>query len=89
MKQILIAGAVGAIACLLAPTATIAQTGYYEWSTKRPFSGWVGTGRRNYYCDYIKYPVRKCSKQRVCKSGRCWWKENCRTVGWDIRQTCY
>jgi hypothetical protein len=85
--------ACAALACALAgglPKAVQARDNYYEWSTRHPFSGWVwGGGRHSYYCDYIRYPVRRCSRQKVCQGGRCWWTENCRVVGWDIRQTCY
>lgn len=92
MVKPVIAGMVLALALFagLAPGAAAQRgNGYYEWSTKRPFSGWVGFGRRRYYCDYIRYPVRDCRRQRVCRSGRCWTEENCRVVGWDIRQSCY
>ena len=60
----------------------------YEWSTKRPFSGFVSYGARTLYCDYIKYPKRRCYPQRVCNGGRCYSKQKCKFVGWDIRQTC-
>ena len=60
----------------------------YQWSTTRPFSGFAWIGGRQRYCDYIKYPKRHCYPQRVCKGGGCYYKQKCKFVGWDIRQTC-
>lgn len=79
--------AILALACL-APQGVQARD-YYEWSTRRPFSGWVWGGRRSYYCDYIRYPKRDCRPRKVCRGGRCSVQERCRVVGWDIRQSCY
>lgn len=73
----------------LVPIGSAHARDYYEWSTRKPFSGWVGGGRRSYYCDYIKYPVRDCDTRQVCKRGKCRTTETCRVVGWDIRQSCY
>lgn len=86
---LLIASAAVAAAVVVAPAETAARD-YYEWSTRRPFSGWVwGGGRRSYYCDYIRYPVRECRPRKICHKGKCRTEERCRVVDWDIRQTCY
>ena len=91
MAKMIIAGA--ALALLLVSgilPAAAHHSRYYEWSTTRPYSGWAGIGTKSYYCDYIKYPVRKCRHKRVCRHGNCWSvRTNCRTVGWNIRQSCY
>jgi hypothetical protein len=91
MPRTVLALAASCVVLTAMTAATFAgdRSGYYEWSTKRPFSGWVGPPPHSYYCDYIRYPVRRCSSRRVCKGGKCWHKESCRVVGWDIRQTCY
>ncbi len=78
-----------ALLAVASPAPAGNRSGYYEWSTKRPFSGWVGPPPHSYYCDYIKYPVRKCTYRRVCKGGKCGRREVCKVVGWDIRQSCY
>lgn len=73
---------------VFASAASLAAPRYYEWQTNRPFSGWVGVGPHSYYCDYIRYPVRRCGPVRVCKRGKCWTRQNCRVVGWRIMQSC-
>lgn len=91
MRQLILIICAAAMAVVLLPhERAAARDGYYEWSTRRPFSGWIGGGgRRSYYCDYIRYPVRDCSPRKVCRKGRCQVEERCRVVDWDIRQTCY
>ena len=90
LKQLVALALSGLVVILAgAPLQARDRSGYYEWSTKRPFSGWVGPPSHSYYCDYIKYPVRKCSYRNVCRRGKCRQQENCKVVGWDIRQSCY
>ena len=90
MAKMIIAGAAAAFLLVSGLAPALAYSRYYEWSTNRPYSGWAGIGTKSYYCDYIKYPVRKCRHKRVCRRGNCWSVQtNCRTVGWDIRQSCY
>ena len=55
---------------------------YEEWSTTQPFSGFKGTTSRKSFCDYIRYPKRRCSNNR-------YGKRVCKVVGWDVRQACY
>ena len=93
--RILAAAAVAAFVIAASAPASAKSGGYwnvgarsYQWSTNRPFSGWVMFGARSYYCDYIKYPKRRCYSKRVCKGGRCYPQQKCKFVGWDIRQTC-
>lgn len=45
----------------------------------RGYSGFVGP--RNYYCDYVRFPDRRC---HVDRAGR----ERCRIVGWRMVQRC-
>ena len=59
-----------------------ASAAYYEWSTNRPFSGFLQFGRHSLYCDYIRYPIRKCDHDRYGNPVRC------RVVGWNVRQHC-
>ncbi len=55
-----------------------------SYETRRPahgYSGWVLYGGRQYYCDYIRRPNRRCW---VDRRGR----ERCRVVGWTLEQRC-
>lgn len=66
-----------------------AQFGYgrnreRQWIIETPgpargYSGFVGP--RNYYCDYVRYPVRNCFADRT---GR----ERCRITSWRMVQRC-
>ncbi len=79
-----------ALAAMLASGSipAVAQT-YLEWSTNHPFSGFRGGYTRSgSYCDYIRYPIRKCGPHRVCRRGKCRTERSCRVVGWDTRQSC-
>lgn len=90
MRKMLTAVALSAAVIALGALPALADRGgYYEWSTRRPFSGWVGVPPYSYYCDYIRYPVRECGYRTVCRHGKCYEREQCRIVGWDIRQSCY
>ena len=58
-------------------------TSTYE--SRRPvrgYSGWMRYGNRDYYCDYIRTPKRRC---RTDRRGR----QRCRVVGWTLNQRCY
>lgn len=81
MTKTVMAFAIAAIALLVTLPAAKAAT-WHEWTTNRPFSGWVGFGRHAYYCDYIRYPKRVCSYDRR-RAG-----QRCRVVGWTVRQHC-
>lgn len=70
------------VAVIAALAGDAARAQYYEWETKRPFSGFIGIGPRSIYCDYIRYPKRVCSYDRYGNSHKC------RVVGWEIRQHC-
>jgi len=45
----------------------------------RGYSGFVGP--RNYYCDYVRYPNRRCT---IDARGR----ERCRITSWRMVQRC-
>lgn len=88
LKKIITATALAAV--VVTGTIPAMAKPYYEWSTKYPFSGFQGGyGKGSYYCDYIRYPKRVCDYKRVCHHGHCYEKPICRTVGWDVRQSCY
>ena len=49
-----------------------------DYQFKKPMNGY--TGRQGaYYCDFVKLPNRKCDANG----------NNCKIVGWTLRQTCY
>lgn len=74
-----------AAAALSPPPAQAQPTyrggGYYEDNTitKRPEHGYSGflPGPGQVYCDYRRYPIRKCDKR-----GRC------RAAAWRLQQYC-
>lgn len=52
-----------------------------EYKFDKPMHGYSGHSG-NYYCDYQRVPVRKCSLDR---SGN----ERCAIVSWTLRQMCH
>ncbi len=51
-----------------------------DYHFKKPMHGYSGRAGE-FYCDYVRLPERKC----VVAGGR----EQCKVVGWTLRQTCY
>lgn len=75
------------LACAaLAAASSVANAGgdkeYFtqDYQFKKPMHGFSGHSG-NYYCDYQRYPDRKC----VVIGG----VEKCKIVGWTLRQHCY
>lgn len=65
------------------PWPTYRGSGRYEDSTidrapRRGYTGWGSGHLRNRFCDYTRYPIRRCNN-----NGRC------RVVAWETRQYCY
>lgn len=79
---------VGLAAMTAVPTAAEAQFDWgrreRQWTIETPgptrgYSGFVSP--RNYYCDYVRYPNRRCT---VDARGR----ERCRITSWRMVQRC-
>lgn len=51
-----------------------------DYKFNKPMHGYSGHAG-NYYCDYQRYPERKC----VVIGG----VEKCKIVGWTLREHCY
>ena len=80
-----IAAATFASAAFLAGAPAEARGGkgvfVQEYKFDKPMHGYSGHSG-NYYCDYQRLPVRKCS---VDRSGN----EHCTIVSWTLRQMCH
>jgi hypothetical protein len=76
-----ILAATAGIALLAAPSAHARgggrQTFEKDYHFDKPMHGYSGHAG-NYYCDYQRLPQRKCDA-----SG-----QNCRIVGWTLRELC-
>jgi hypothetical protein len=51
-----------------------------NYTTRKPqrgYTGWAGVPFLDYFCDYQRTPVRRCSHGR------------CRVVAWNMQQYCY
>ena len=81
---IALAAAAVASAALLAGTPAEARgKGVFvqEYKFDKPMHGFSGHSG-NYYCDYQRLPVRKCT---VNRNGN----ESCTIVSWTLRQMCH
>jgi hypothetical protein len=53
------------------------EDSYINRQPRRGYTGWGSGPLRHDFCDYIRYPIRRCNNGR------------CRTVAWETRQSCY
>lgn len=54
------------------------EDNYIDRYPRRGYTGWESGPLRHYFCDYTRYPIRRCNG-----------KGRCRTVAWETRQYCY
>lgn len=56
------------------------RKGYFvkDYQVSGPVHGYSGRAG-NYWCDYVRHPNRVCDANG----------NNCKIVGWTLRQTCY